>query len=166
LSFFRDYIERLKNTRKLAKEKNVVPYSIPVINSIGLVILASVYLASYSWLGLTMLEFQYVPFWWKTVMEIVEWLPIVFAAIICMTVLDRIIRSVVIIQAYLTKLIYDSIQRLDHKIWRKYGKDSYISNKIWKAQQYWVSLGKQTRRKIVIVFLILWVVYYAIKYLD
>ena len=30
MSFFRDYIERLKNTRKLAKEKNFIPVFPPV----------------------------------------------------------------------------------------------------------------------------------------
>ena len=54
----------------------------------------------------------------------------------------------------ITKSIFKIIQKTDHKIWRKTGKDSYIANKIWWLQQKWVGLDKRIRAMIIIQFLI------------
>jgi len=54
----------------------------------------------------------------------------------------------------ITKSIFEIIQKADHKIWRKTGKDSFIANKIWWLQQKWIGLDKRIRAMIIIQFLI------------
>ena len=49
MKIIRDYIERIRNTRKFAREQNVPVWEIPLINSIGLIILGSIYLGFWSW---------------------------------------------------------------------------------------------------------------------
>ena len=62
--------------------------------------------------------------------------------------------TIIIIQSAITKSIFEIIQKTDHKIWRKTGKDSYIANKIWWLQQKWIGLDKRIRAMIIIQFLI------------
>jgi len=68
--------------------------------------------------------------------------------------LDKVLITIIIIQSAITKSIFKIIQKTDHKIWRKTGKDSYIANKIWWLQQKWVGLDKRIRVMIIIQFLI------------
>jgi hypothetical protein len=74
--------------------------------------------------------------------------------VISLTMLDKVLITIIIIQSAITKSIFEIIQKTDHKIWRKTGKDSYIANKIWWLQQKWVGLDKRIRVMIIIQFLI------------
>ena len=74
-------------------------------------------------------------------------------AILTILILTSLI-TIIIIQSAITKSIFEIIQKTDHKIWRKTGKDSYIANKIWWLQQKWVGLDKRMRAMIIIQFLI------------
>ena len=154
-----DYIARIKATKKLAREKNVPVWLIPFANSVGLILLTAVYLGVYTLVALVDMEknMDYVPVWWKILVGHADWLPLIYFAVICLTMLDKVLITIIIVQSAITKSIFEIIQKADHKIWRKTGKDSFIANKIWWLQQKWVGLNKRIRAMIIIQFLIVFV---------
>ena len=151
-----DYIARIKATKKLAREKNVPVWLIPFANSVGLILLTAVYLGVYTLVVLVDMEknMDYVPAWWKMLVVHADWIPLIYFAVITLAILDKVLITIIIIQSAITKSIFKIIQKTDHKIWRKTGKDSYIANKIWWLQQKWVGLDKRIRVMIIIQFLI------------
>ena len=159
MSYLHDYIARIKATKKLAREKNVPVWLIPFANSVGLILLAAVYLGVYTLVALVDMEknMDYVPVWWKILVGHADWLPLIYFAVICLTMLDKVLITIIIVQSAITKSIFEIIQKADHKIWRKTGKDSFIANKIWWLQQKWVGLNKRIRAMIIIQFLIVFV---------
>ena len=159
MSYLHDYIARIKATKKLAREKNVPVWLIPFANSVGLILLTAVYLGVYTLVALVDMEknMDYVPVWWKILVGHADWLPLIYFAVICLTMLDKVLITIIIVQSAITKSIFEIIQKADHKIWRKTGKDSFIANKIWWLQQKWVGLNKRIRAMIIIQFLIAFV---------
>ena len=159
MKYLHDYIARIKATKKLAREKNVPVWLIPFANSVGLILLAAVYLGVYTLVALVDMEknMDYVPVWWKILVGHADWLPLIYFAVICLTMLDKVLITIIIVQSAITKSIFEIIQKADHKIWRKTGKDSFIANKIWWLQQKWVGLNKRIRAMIIIQFLIVFV---------
>ena len=97
---------------------------------------------------------DYVPVWWNMLVVHADWIPLIYFAVISLTMLDKVLITIIIIQSAITKSIFEIIQKTDHKIWRKTGKDSYIANKIWWLQQKWIGLDKRIRAMIIIQFLI------------
>ena len=159
MSYLHDYIARIKATKKLAREKNVPVWLIPFANSVGLILLTAVYLGVYTLVALVDMEknMDYVPVWWKILVGHADWLPLIYFAVICLAMLDKVLITIIIVQSAITKSIFEIIQKADHKIWRKTGKDSFIANKIWWLQQKWVGLNKRIRAMIIIQFLIVFV---------
>ena len=156
MSYLHDYIARIKATKKLAREKNVPVWLIPFANSVGLILLTAVYLGVYTLVALVDMEknMDYVPVWWNMLVVHADWIPLIYFAVISLTMLDKVLITIIIIQSAITKSIFEIIQKTDHKIWRKTGKDSYIANKIWWLQQKWIGLDKRIRAMIIIQFLI------------
>ena len=156
MSYFNDYIARIKATKKLAREKNVPVWLIPFANSVGLILLTAVYLGVYTLVALVDIEknMDYVPVWWNMLVVHADWIPLIYFAVISLTMLDKVLITIIIIQSAITKSIFKIIQKTDHKIWRKTGKDSYIANKIWWLQQKWIGLDKRIRVMIIIQSLI------------
>ena len=56
VNYFRSYIEKIKATKKLAKEKNVPVWEIPLANSVGIIILTAVYMSIYTWIAIVDME--------------------------------------------------------------------------------------------------------------
>ena len=164
-NYFSNYIDKVKATKKLARDRNVPVWHIPLANSIGMLILTAVYMSVYTWIAIVDMEknFQYIPYWWNTFIEIANWLPLIYLGILSFTMLHHVLTVFIIFQAALTKGIFNAIAKIDHKIWRKTGKDSYIANKIWWVQQKWMGIDSKKRRKIVACVLILSIMFYAYR---
>ncbi len=164
MKIIRDYIERIKNTKKFANEQNVPVWEIPLINSIGMIILGSIYLGFWSWTLIADMQFSYKPFWFEVLEDNLGYIPMVYALVIAVVALDKILVVMIRFQAKLTKMVYSVIQKLDQKIWRKTGKESFISNKIWKVQQRWVGYDKAKKRRIIALMVFLSVIYYSYRF--
>ena len=164
MKIIRDYIERIKNTKKFANEQNVPVWEIPLINSIGIIILGSIYLGFWSWTLIADMQFSYKPFWFEVLEDNLGYIPMVYALVIAVVALDKILVVMIRFQAKLTKMVYSVIQKLDQKIWRKTGKESFISNKIWKVQQRWVGYDKAKKRRIIALMMFLSVIYYSYRF--
>ena len=164
-NYFRDYIDKVKETKKLARDKNVPIWHIPLANAMGMIILTAVYMSIYTWIAIVDIEknFDYIPSWWNLFIDIANWLPLIYLGVLSFTVLDKVLTIFILFQAALTKGIFNGIQKLDHKIWRKTGKDSYIANKIWKVQQKWMGLDKKNRRIIMLLGFTVFMMWYAYR---
>lgn len=158
-NYFRDFWERIQDTKKFAREKNVPVWEIPLVNSIGIILLTSIYLSFYTWMAIPE-NVKPEPFWWGTFIAIANWAPLIYLGLICLVMLDKVLRVFILFQAALTKLVMDGITKIDHKIWRKTGKDSYVANKIWKVQMKWMKMPKEKRKKIMILAIFLFGLYY------
>ena len=164
MKIIRDYINRIRNTRKYASEQGVPVWEIPLINSIGMIILGSIYLGFWSWTAIAEMQFSYKPYWFEVLEDNLGYLPIIYFLIIAVIALDKILVVMIRFQAQLTKVVYNLIQKLDQKIWRKTGKESFISNKIWKVQQRWVGYDKRKKRRIIALAVFLFVIYYSFRF--
>ena len=164
MKIIRDYIKRIRNTRKFAMEQGVPVWEIPLINSIGMIILGSIYLGFWSWTLIADMQFSYKPFWFEVLEDNLGYIPMVYALVIAVVALDKILVVMIRFQAKLTKMVYSVIQKLDQKIWRKTGKESFISNKIWKVQQRWVGYDKAKKRRIIALMMFLSVIYYSYRF--
>ena len=164
-NYFRDYIDKVKATKKLAREKNVPIWHIPLANALGMIILTAVYMSVYTWIAIVDIEknFDYIPSWWNMFIEVANWLPLIYLGVLSFTVLDKVLTIFILFQAAVTKSIFNIIQKADHKIWRKTGKDSVIANKIWWVQQKWMGLEKGQRRKIMIVAFVVFMIWYSYR---
>lgn len=164
MGYFGDFIERVKDTKKFAREKNVPVWEIPLVNSIGIILLTSIYLSFYTWMAISDAEKRLsVYFWWDALIAVANWLPLIYLSLICLTMLDKVLRIFILMQAVLTKAVYDGIQKLDHKIWRKTGKDSYIASKIWWVQRKWMGIPAKKRRLIFFSVVTLYLTWYALR---
>ena len=119
----------------------------------------------YTWIAIVDMEknFQYIPYWWNTFIEIANYLPLIYLSVLSFTMLHHVLTVFIIFQAVVTKGIFNTISKIDHKIWRKTGRDSYITNKIWWVQQKWMGIDSKKRRKIVACVLILSIMFYAYR---
>ena len=129
-----------------------------------MIILGSIYLGFWSWTLIADMQFSYKPFWFEVLEDNLGYIPMVYALVIAVVALDKILVVMIRFQAKLTKMVYDLIQKLDHKIWRKTGKESFISNKIWKVQQRWVGYDKAKKRRIIALMVFLSVIYYSYRF--
>ena len=164
-NYFRDYIDKVKETKKLARDKNVPIWMIPFANAMGIILLTSIYLSVYTWIAIVDMEnsFDYIPSWWIALVSIANWLPLIYLGVLSFTMLDKVLTVFILFQSALTKSIFNIIQKADHKIWRKTGKDSVIANKIWWVQQKWMGLEKGQRRKIMIVAFVVFMIWYSYR---
>ena len=167
-NYFRDYIDKVKATKKLAREKNVPIWHIPLANAMGMIILTAVYMSVYTWIAIVDIEknFDYIPSWWNLFIDVANWLPLIYLGVLSFTVLDKVLTIFILFQAAVTKSIFNIIQKADHKIWRKTGKDSVIANKIWWVQQKWMGLDKGQRRKVMVVAFIVFMLWYSYRLLT
>ena len=165
---FQNYINRIKETKKLARQKNVPIWEIPLANSIGIILLTSVYLSIYTWVAIVDMEnsMNYVPIWWSSLVSMANWLPLIYFGTLTLTMLDKVLTVFILFQASLTKGIFYGIQKIDLRIWRKTGRDSFIANKIWWIQQKWMGIAKKKRRKIMAIVIFLGILYYGYRFLS
>ena len=166
MKYFRDYIDRINATKKFAREQNVPIWIIPFVNACGILLLTAFYMSVYTWIAVVGLEenMKYVPVWWTLLTAQADWLPIIYFAVLCLTLMDRVLTVIIIIQSSVTKLIYQGIQKADHKIWRKTGKDSFIADKIWYIQRKWQGLDKRIRVMIIIQIAIAFISWRYLEY--
>ena len=91
-SYIRDYIKRIKDTKKLAREKSTL-WVFPLFDSLVISVLFSWELSVGSWLVLGkiseagMFQESYLKFLWESS----TYLFLVYFAIICVTILDKMI---------------------------------------------------------------------------
>ena len=162
VKFFQWRYQCLMDVKKFAKEKNLPVWQMPLFDALGICLLISIYSSYHTWDYLNDLtELGYnVPLWLE---DLSLFAPFAYFLALFSTIMDKIARVFVHLHSMAAKGVMRLLQKADHKIWRKTGKDSVITNKIWSVQQRFLKLKKQRRRQLLAVFVLFMVYYYSLK---
>ena len=134
--------------KKVARDKNVGVWWLPVFDSFLITIYLSWQLSVAVWILLDAWQGgqDYVPWYMDTLWEISSFSLTIFMSIITFTILDKIILFFIYVHSHANRLVLQGIAKLDMYLWRKTGRDTVITNFIWKLQRKYMSRSKRERK--------------------
>ena len=146
--YFENYFEKIKATKKVARDKNIGVWWMPVFDSFLITIYFSWQLSVGVWIALDAWQSgqDYVPWYMDSLWEISSFSLTIFMSIITFTVLDKIILFFIYVHSYANKLVLQGITKLDMYLWRKTGRDTVVTNFIWKLQRKYMSRSKKEKK--------------------
>ena len=161
--YFVNYFERIKQTKKIARDKNVAVWQLPVFNSLIFTMYISWQLSIGVWILLDSWQSSqtYIPWYMENLWHASSFSITIIMAIITLSVLDKIILFFIYFHALINKLILKAISRLDMYLWKKTGKDSVFSTALWKMQGKFLRRTKRQRMLLSIAFAGIIVFYYG-----
>ena len=161
-SYLRNYWQKIKDTKKFAREKNTI-WILPVFDALVISVLFSWQLSVGAWILLgnlstaNMFSESYIKFLWESS----TYFFLVFFGILCVTVLDKLIVIFIHLHSFLNNLTYKAINKIDMWLWRKTGKDSVIATAMLRFQIKFQSLSLKKRRAIVLIAGMFLILFYA-----
>jgi hypothetical protein len=140
--YFENYFEKIKDTKKVARDKNIGVWWMPVFDSFLITIYLSWQLSVGVWIALDMWQGgqDYVPWYMDSLWEISSFSLSIFMSIITFTILDKIILFFIYVHSYANKL---------------------VTNFIWKLQRKYMSRSKKERKIMTFAFVGMIGVYYG-----
>ena len=152
--YFVNYFAKIKDTKKVAQEKNIGVWLIPVFDALLITIYLSWQLSVGVWILLDTWQSAqpYVPWYMDSLWEVSSFSLTIFMSIITFTILDKIILFFIYLHAYANKLVLRGISKLDMYLWRKTGRDTVITNAIWKLQGKFMGRSKKQRKLMTVAF--------------
>ena len=161
--YFVNYFAKIKDTKKVAQEKNIGVWLIPVFDALLITIYLSWQLSVGVWILLDTWQSAqpYVPWYMDSLWEVSSFSLTIFMSIITFTILDKIILFFIYLHAYANKLVLRGISKLDMYLWRKTGRDTVITNAIWKLQGKFMGRSKKQRKLMTVAFVGLIGTYYG-----
>ncbi len=156
MAFLTYYYNRFTNLRSKANSKPI--FILSVLNALGVAYLASWHLAFHAWIALGENE-KLNPYVW----EISVYFPILFFSIISIFLLDRITLCFIQFNILAQKLIFEIISKFELIYWRKHRRSSPLINTIFKLQQRFQNIDDISRRRILIVGIIVGVIYFIFR---
>ena len=161
--YFTNYFKKIKDTKKVAQEKNIGVWLIPVFDALLITIYLSWQLSVGVWILLDTWQSAqlYVPWYMDSLWEVSSFSFTIFMSIITFTILDKIILFFIYLHAYANKLVLRGISKLDMYLWRKTGRDTVITNAIWKLQGKFMSRSKKQKKLMTMAFVGAIISYYG-----
>jgi len=161
--YFENYFERIKQTKKVARDKNIGIWLLPVFNSLIFTMYLSWQLSIGVWVLLDSWQSAqtYIPWYMDTLWQVSSFSITIIMCIISLTILDKIILFFIYIHAYANKLILQGISKLDMYLWKKTGRDTVFTNAIWKIQGKFMRRSKRQRKLMAMAFTGVIVFYYG-----
>ena len=161
--YFVNYFAKIKDTKKVAQEKNIGVWLIPVFDALLITIYLSWQLSVGVWILLDTWQSAqpYVPWYMDSLWEVSSFSLTIFMSIITFTILDKIILFFIYLHAYANKLVLRGISKLDMYLWRKTGRDTVITNAIWKLQGKFMSRSKKQKKLMTMAFVGAIISYYG-----
>ena len=162
-SYLRNYWQKIKATKKLARTKNTI-WILSVFDALVISVLFSWELSVGTWLlienmsAANIFQDTYIKFLW----DFSPYLFLIYFGVICLTLLEKIIVIFIHIHAFLNKLTYKAINKIDMWLWKKTGKDSIIATAMLRFQMKFQSMSLRKKRAIVLIagmFLVLFYVH-------
>lgn len=146
----KDFIARIKDTKKIARERNVHNWTNIILHSILVIMGASLLLSFYT-------MFAFTDIGNSKLGEIAfTLLPIAYGVFLTFTLLDKIIILQIMAFEKLNKLIFKHWQKMDMYWFRKYKTHSPLTEGVSKISNVSEKLNKKPRtRKIIIITLII-----------
>ena len=161
--YFTNYFQKIKDTKKVARDKNIGVWLMPVFDALLITIYLSWQLSVGVWFLLDTWQSgqPYVPWYMGTLWEVSSFSFTIFMSIITFTILDKIILFFIYLHAYANKLVLQGISKLDMYLWRKTGRDTVITNAIWKLQGKFMSRSKKQKKLMTVAFVGMIGLYYG-----
>ena len=161
--YLTNYFAKIKHTKKVAREKNIGVWWLPVFDSFLITLYLSWELSLGVWFVLDTWQSSqiYIPWYMDTLWEVSSFSLTIFMSIITFTILDKIILFFIYVHSYANKLVLKGITKLDMYLWRKTGRDTVITNFIWKLQRKYMSRSKKERKLMTLAFVGLIGTYYG-----
>jgi hypothetical protein len=147
-------IWKIREIKHFAKEKNIPVWQMPVIDSVMLCFLGSIYASSY------IIEALPTDGWFGVVSP---YLPLIIFTLAFLTVMDTVAKGMVLVHSFLTKSVYRAITKLDYILWKRTKKNNMASEAIWKVQMKYMNLPKPVKRRLKILFVLLIILYVVIR---
>ena len=144
----RKQISKIKNTKRLANEKNAHPWHASVVDALYLTIGIVVVGSFYTWVALDNFEqsLAYVPSWMPLVWQISDYLPFVYLGTILLFFIDKLIIMFIYIHSFILKKLMILIQKVDIWYWRRTGKEAVVTNAMWKLTGKYRSMDTKQRK--------------------
>jgi len=152
--YFVTYFAKIKDTKKVAREKNIGVWLLPVFDSFLITLYLSWELSVGVWFLLDSWQTgqTYIPWYMDSLWELSSFSLTIFMSIITFTILDKIILFFIYVHSYANKLVLQAITKADMYLWRKTGRDTVITNFIWKLQRKYMNRSKNERKIMTIAF--------------
>ena len=152
--YFKNYFTKIKNTQKVCRDKNIGVWWLPVFDSFLITIYLSWQLSFGVWILFDSWQSgqTYIPWYMDSLWQLSSYSLTIFMCIITFTILDKIILFFIYVHSYANKLVLQGITRLDMYFWKKTGRDTVITNFIWKLQRKYLSRSKKERKIMTMVF--------------
>ena len=149
--------DKLKDVKVYGTKHNVPYVQISLINSFFLIFLGSLKVMTLLFVGLDTLSSKIVvP---DYAYEIAGYIQIPLWGIMTVTLLPIVSKGMIRIEKMGSKLVFYAVNRIDLILWRKFGVESPVSNRIWNMEQRIRSVSIQSKRKIFILGLGLYGIY-------
>lgn len=163
-NYFKNYISKIKHTKKIARQKNIAIWYMPLIDSLLITYFISWMVSYHSWIFMgNYQDLAGISLQMKWLWEFSVYFPFVFWGLLLITVLPKLIHGMILFHHYIMKLVFIGINRFDLWYWRRYKKDSVLANAIWKSQGQIMGIDKQRKRQIFVIFLVAVALYYMIR---
>jgi len=149
-------VAKLKAVKLYSDKKSLPNWKIPVVHALMLGLVVSIY-------GAKCVINPYLEGILPN--EVLAFMPLILLFGIFMTILDQIAKVMVWVNWAFIQLVMKSISKIDYHIWRKYKKEDFVANKIWKVQVKFQMLGKVNRRRLfalLIIGMVFWMTYRVI----
>jgi hypothetical protein len=161
--YFTNYFEKIKDTKKVAREKNIGVWLLPVFDAFLITLYLSWELSMGVWFVLDTWQSSqiYVPWYMDSLWELSSFSLTIFMSIITFTILDKIILFFIYLHSYVNKQVLRGISKADMYLWKKTGRDTVITNFIWKLQRKYMSRSKKQRKLMTLAFVGLIGTYYG-----
>lgn len=150
---FRDRIAKLKAVKEYSDKKSLPNWKIPVMHSFMLCLLGSVYTARL--VVNPILD-------GKVDDAILAFMPLILLFGSFLTIMDYVAKAMVWVNYIVIQCVMKVISKIDTRIWRKYKKEDFVANKIWKVQMRFQKMDKVNRRRMIavmIMFMVMWMSY-------
>ena len=108
-----DLFEKIKETKKFAREKNVPNWYVCLLDAIVITVVLSSTLALYSYVAFDNMiqNMTYQPYWVKPVMVIIDYLPMVFAGLFLLK-FDKLIMGSILFHSWLNLKMMSVLKKL------------------------------------------------------
>jgi len=150
---FRYRIDKLKAVKEYSDKKSLPNWKIPVMHGFMICLLGSVYGA----------RFLVNPYLEGNVHEaIIAFMPLILLFGSFFTVMDLVAKAMAWVNWASIKGIMSLISKIDNHVWRKYRREDFVANKIWKIQVKFEKMDKINRKRMIavmIMFMIMWMSY-------
>ena len=150
---FRYRIDKLKAVKQYSDKKSLPNWKIPIMHGFMICLLGSVY-------GAKLFVNPYLE--GRVDEAVLAFMPLVLLFCSFFTIMDVVAKAMVWINWACIQGVMKVISRVDTRIWRKYKREDFVANKIWKIQMRFQKMDKVNRKRmmaVLIMFTVIWMSY-------